>query len=57
MSKIVPGYIHPKEFQGKKIMTYIDQVRLKDPKVKGRHSNETWLDTWEDDIMRDLNVR
>jgi hypothetical protein len=51
------GFIHPREFRGRKIMKYIDHVRLRDPKVKGRHSNETWLDTWEDTIMRHLNVR
>ncbi|XP_031555649.1 transmembrane prolyl 4-hydroxylase-like isoform X2 [Actinia tenebrosa] len=57
IGQIKKGFIHPKEFQGKKLMGYIDQVRLKDPKVIGRHSNETWLDMWEDDILRDLNFR
>ncbi|KAL9975549.1 hypothetical protein ACROYT_G012721 [Oculina patagonica] len=43
VGKLKPGVIHRSEFQPTDIMKYVKEVSL-EPKVKGRHSNQTFID-------------
>lgn len=38
------GMIHRSEFQPADIMKYVKEVGSLEPKVKGRHSNQTFID-------------
>ena len=38
-----PGNIAKNEFRPEKIMEYVSRLRKTNNKVKGRHSNQTWL--------------
>ena len=39
-----PGTIHRSEFNPVDIMKYVKEIGRLDPKVKGRHSNQTFID-------------
>ena len=41
---VLPGMIHRSEFQPADIMKYVKEVGALDPKVKGRHGNQTFID-------------
>lgn len=43
-SNFPTGMIHRSEFQPTDIMKYVKQVGSLEPKVKGRHSNQTFID-------------
>ena len=38
-----PGSIHRREFSSKQLLGYVDQVRHKDPTVRGRYSKQTYI--------------
>ncbi|XP_027052384.1 transmembrane prolyl 4-hydroxylase-like [Pocillopora damicornis] len=58
ISKVNPGRIHRSEFLPADIMKYVKQVGNLEPKVKGRHSNQTYIEFAEDDqISTTLNKK
>ncbi|XP_068725292.1 transmembrane prolyl 4-hydroxylase-like [Montipora capricornis] len=46
-----PGGIHQSEFESTKIMKYVEKIGSLDTKVKGRHSNQTFIELHSDDEL------